>query len=132
MKKIVSVILCVLMLVSGCCVFASAEEEKTVSWISIAAMPDKTEYVYGEDFDDTGLKVEIHYSDGSSEIIDSGFSISGNLNHKGTRYYTIEYQGHTAMFSVTVIYKTWQKVVSVLLMLVALISNGFSTFVSYF
>ena len=132
MKKFLSVLMCLAMLLCGCCVFASAEE-KTISYISLVSGPAKTEYFLGDEFDKTGMKIEVHYSDGSSEILDDGFNITGNMNHKGTRYLQAEYEGFTTQyFSVNVSYDKDDIVTSIIAYLISFFSNAILTFISYF
>ncbi len=78
-------------------------KEAAVTSISIASLPDKTDYKKGETLDSTGLQISLNYSDGTSEIISSGFGISPiALEKAGTQTIIISYQDKTCSFSVNV------------------------------
>ncbi len=81
----------------------NVKAEATVTGISIASPPNKTEYTVGETFDSEGLEVMINYSDGSSEIIDSGSLFSEEpFTTPGVFRQTITYGGYQATFDITV------------------------------
>ena len=72
--------------------------------IEITSSPDKTEYNVGEAFDPTGLTLKLTYSDGSTETITNGFTISGfDSSTVGTKTITVTYSGFTTTFEVTVV-----------------------------
>ena len=88
------------------------EPQLNVSNITIKTYPAKKNYTVGEQFDPTGLVLSVMYSDNSKEEITSGFSCVCDLSKSGSRTVTVLYEGHTAMFDVTVSDKSEQKRVS--------------------
>ncbi len=94
--------------------------EKTVSSISIASLPAKTSYIYRMDsLDLLGLALTVTYSDGTTETITdtSKMKVTGFDNSKaGTQTVTVEYEGVSASFDVTVSYVWWQWIIRILLL----------------
>lgn len=83
--------------------------KKTVVSVSVEKLPDKTNYLYKETIDTTGIELEVVYSDGSREIVKSGYSVSPlTFTERGTQTVTVEYEGKTAEFDVTVSFAWWQ------------------------
>ena len=77
--------------------------EKTVSAIGIAALPDQREVYVDDELNAAGLKIQVKYADGTYEVIDSGFELSGfNSATPGAKLVTVTYRGKTANFQVTV------------------------------
>ncbi len=77
--------------------------EKTLSSIQITSNPTKTSYVIGESLNTAGLKLKLTYSDGSTEIVTTGFTVSGfSSATAGTKTVTVSYGTKTATFTVTV------------------------------
>lgn len=75
----------------------------TLSNIVIESKPTKTVYQMGEVFDSSGLKLKLIYSDGSTESIASGFTISGfSSDTVGTRSVYVSYGGITTKFTVDI------------------------------
>ena len=70
--------------------------------ISVTKLPSKTTYNVGEDLNTSGIVVTAHYIDGSSSTVSSGLKYSYDFSKEGTRTVTVEYQGKTASFTVTV------------------------------
>ena len=76
---------------------------KTLSSISVESKPTKTVYEIGESLNTDGLKLKLKYSDGSTEIITSGFTTSGfSSTTAGTKTVTVKYGSLTTTFIVTV------------------------------
>lgn len=76
---------------------------KVLSSISVSSMPTKKTYNIGESLDTTGLTIKLTYSDGSTEIISSGFTTSGfSSTSIGTKAVTVSYGGKSTSFSVVV------------------------------
>lgn len=76
---------------------------KTVKSISIASLPSKTTYTVGESFVQTGLSLNVTYSDGTSAVVSSGFSCTGfSSATTGTRTITVTYGSKTTTFTVQV------------------------------
>ena len=72
--------------------------------IEISSLPDKTEYNIGDGFDSTGLKLKLTYSDGSNEIITSGYTLSGfDSSSAGAKTITVTYSGFSATLEITVV-----------------------------
>ena len=74
--------------------------------ISVASLPDKTEYKTGETFDPSGLKITAQMSDGSESAVAGGYTISVDggktFSSAGEKTVTVTYNGVTAQFAVTV------------------------------
>ncbi len=76
---------------------------KTLSAISVAQAPTKTEYYIGDVFSTVGLQLTLTYSDSSTTTVSSGFTTSGfDSTLAGTKVITVSYQGVTTTFSVIV------------------------------
>lgn len=85
---------------------------KTVVSVSIEKLPSKTDYIYKAAIDTTGLELEVLYSDGTSQIITEGYTISpATCTERGTQTVTVTYQGMTAEFDVSVSFAWWQWVI---------------------
>ena len=75
----------------------------TLTGISLATLPTKTEYYIGEAFDASGLTLTAAYMDGTTKTINEGFTVSGfDSSAAGTRTLTVEYQGCQTTFDITV------------------------------
>lgn len=94
--------------------------EKTVSSVSIVSLPAKTSYIYRMDnLDLSGLALTVTYSDGTTETVadTSKMKVTGFDNSKtGTQTVTVEYEGATSKFDVTVSYAWWQWIIRILLL----------------
>lgn len=87
-------------------------DEKTVDFsilvvditgIEIKTPPTKQEYLVGDTLDSTGLTVLAKYTDGTSEAITSGFTVSDlDSSSIGEKEITVTYKTHTATFKVLV------------------------------
>lgn len=87
-------------------------DEKTVDFsilvvditgIEIKTPPTKQEYLVGNTLDSTGLTVLVKYTDGTSETITSGFTVSElDSSSIGEKEITVTYKNHTATFKVLV------------------------------
>jgi hypothetical protein len=83
--------------------------KKSIVSISVEKLPAKTSYNYKAAIDSTGLEIEVLYSDGSTEIVTDGYRISpSTCTERGTQTVTVEYQGKTAEFNVSVSFAWWQ------------------------
>ncbi len=100
--------------------FAVVCDEKAVSSVSIASLPAKTSYTYKMDsLDLSGLALTVTYADGVTETVTdtSKMNVTGFDNSKtGTQTVTVEYEGVTASFDVTVSYAWWQWIIRILLL----------------
>ena len=75
----------------------------TPTWISLYSEPYKTTYAPGETLDTAGLQLSVGYSDGSSELISSGFYVDDvQLITPGTQTVRVYYQGCSCTFNVSV------------------------------
>ena len=80
-----------------------SDTTKTIANISICSLPTKTEYIVGEKINLSGLKIQLNYTDGSSEIIEEGYSIDGfSSDISGEKTVTVTYEEFTDTFTVTV------------------------------
>lgn len=76
--------------------------EKQVKNIEIAKLPNKLEYIMGQEFSDNGMIVEIVYDNGDSEKIEN-YSISGfNSAKAGEQKIFVGFNGMYKTFKVTV------------------------------
>lgn len=74
-----------------------------ISEIEIKTLPTKQEYLVGDTLDSTGLTVLVKYTDGTSETITSGFTVSElDSSSIGEKEITVTYKNHTAAFKVLV------------------------------
>ena len=79
------------------------KNEVTVSSISIATTPNKTEYTVGEAFDSDGLSIKVKMSDGTTKTITSGFTITTpDMSTAGTKTVTVTYEGKSTTFEIVV------------------------------
>jgi hypothetical protein len=75
----------------------------TLSSVSVAAPPTKTDYTVGDALVTSGLALTAKYTDGSTKTVTSGFTCSPTqLTSPGTQTVTVTYEGKTATFTVTV------------------------------
>ena len=65
--------------------------EKLINNISVKKLPDKTEYIVGEELDLTGLEVQVQYNSGITKVITDGFTFTGNTNIVGGQTINITY-----------------------------------------
>ena len=63
--------------------------------------PEKTEYIAGEEFDAKSMIVKAFYDNGTSETI-TDYNINGFGESEETNIVTVEYQGKTSAFAVTI------------------------------
>lgn len=81
-----------------------SSSEPTLSSISVDSLPAKTRYEVGEALDTTGLKIKLTYSDGSTKIINSGFTTSNfNSTAAGTIMVKVSYGGKNCEFPVNIV-----------------------------
>ena len=87
-------------------VTAKEDPSPVFTGITIANLPDKTEYVQGEELDLTGIIVEAHYSDTSVIKLqegENGYTVSGyDAQQIGEQTITISYNGDSVTFAVNV------------------------------
>ncbi len=89
--------------------------KKTIISVSVEKLPAKTNYIYKEAIDASGLELEVVYSDGSREIVKEGYKISpATCTERGTQTVTVEYEGITAEFNISVSFTWWQWIIWIL------------------
>ena len=87
--------------------YAVWKEEIILSSISVYSNPAKTVYYIGDAFNSSGLVLELTYSNGTTETITSGFTISGfSSDNSGTQEITVLYGGKSTTFNIDVISPT--------------------------
>ena len=75
----------------------------TLSSITVAIKPSKTNYYVGNTLDTTGLTLKAVYNDGSEKTISNGFTCTPTkLENAGTQTITVSYAGKSATFTVNV------------------------------
>lgn len=74
-----------------------------VSSISVASMPEKTDYVQGDSFDSTGLEINVWYDNGNQALVNAGFTTTPEkFRDAGSQTVTVNYMGAACSFSVNV------------------------------
>ena len=73
-----------------------------LSSISINTQPSKTRYVKGTNFDATGLKINLNYSDGTTELVTYNTTTSANFTFNGSQTLTLNTVGNP--FEITIGY----------------------------
>lgn len=77
--------------------------DTSISKISVSKNPNKVSYFIGDKVDTTGLELKVTYDNGTSGVINNGYSISPEiLNKPGTNKVTVKYGGKSTNFEVTV------------------------------
>jgi len=85
--------------------------------VTVSQLPDKISYNYKDTLDLTGLKLNVNYTDGTSETVTSGFEATPmKLTKTGTQTVTVNYEGYTATFSVDVSYSLIQWIIMIFLL----------------
>ena len=75
----------------------------TAQMIRLKSLPEKTEYTLGEEFDVTGMVVELVYSDGNFETVEGWTTDFAQVATKpGMQNVTVSYGKMTATFCITV------------------------------
>lgn len=91
-----------------------------ITKLAVKKQPTKTVYTYRNDetLDITGLELEATYSNGSVKPVDpAACRISGySAKPRGEKTITVEYEGMTAQFTVTVKYEWWQWLIIIFLL----------------
>lgn len=85
----------------------------------LAKAPSKTSYYYKEELDLSGIELNIYNADGTVETVTdtSEMKVSGyNPDIVGEQTVTVEYEGETVEFKVTVSYSWWQWIIRILLL----------------
>ena len=75
----------------------------TLTGIAVATAPTKTEYELGEALDTAGLTLTLRYSDGTTETVSDGYTVSGfDSATAGEKTVTVIHSGKATTFTVTV------------------------------
>ncbi len=85
----------------------------------IKTLPAKTNYYYKESLDISGLELEITAENGEKKTVTdtSKMKVTGfNPKKIGSQTLTVEYDGTSATFNVTVSYAWWQMIIRILLL----------------
>ena len=91
--------------------------QKEIASVVIYKLPVKTDYYYKDTIDTSGLELEVIYTDGSSEIIRSGFKVTPSVcTERGNQSVKVEYKGMTDSFDVSVSFAWWQWIIWILLL----------------
>mgnify|MGYP003289823822 CR=1 FL=1 len=101
LMKMVLAIVCIAALALGlvACGGEPAASEVTLESIAISQEPNKIVYEVGETFDPSGMEITATYSDGSTKVIKTGYSLSHTTATKLTgeeTEITVTYQEKTA------------------------------------
>lgn len=100
--------------------FADGETDKpakTVDSVRVYSVPDKTSYYYKETISTSGLELLVTYTDGTTEIINSGYSVNPSTAERtGTIAVKVEYGGQADYFAINVSYAWWQWIIRILLL----------------
>lgn len=74
-----------------------------VSEISVVTLPNKTKYFVEDALDAAGLTILVKRTDGTEEVVDSGFTVTGfDSSSAGQKKVTVAYYGATTEFEVDV------------------------------
>ncbi|MDY6016055.1 MAG: lectin-like protein, partial [Oscillospiraceae bacterium] len=78
-------------------------DTRAVTNCELYSLPYKTEYVLGDTLDTEGLKIEITYDTGESEVVDCGFDCTPDtFESQGLQTVSVIYNGFTMTFDVNV------------------------------
>lgn len=104
MKKTAVIMIAVIMTVlTALSLTACAKQgESELTGIEITKMPDKTDYVAGETFDDTGMVVTATYKDGATKVV-TDYTVDKTTRLKiADKKAVVSYNGFTAEVNITV------------------------------
>ena len=77
--------------------------QKLVDAISIQSQPLKTKYYAEEPLDTAGLQIKVQYTDGTQEVLSSGFTVSNfDATQTGDQYVKVSFRDKETTFKVTV------------------------------
>lgn len=84
--------------------FTVTVKAKSLTKIQILEYPYTMEYFCGDEFDPTGLQLKLSYDNGTSEIVDSGYTISGyDSSEPGKQTITVTYGSKSTKLNITMI-----------------------------
>ncbi len=81
-------------------------ETKMLAEILLQTLPKKTVYVESTSLDDAGMVLKLVYSNGTTEMITTGWISEYDFSVMGTRQVKVNYGGKTCTYSVTVVKKS--------------------------
>ena len=88
---------------SASCYVSVSECEASLESISIRTKPNKTTYTVGDTFNSAGLTLNLHYSDGSTQVATSGFTCSKpDMSTAGQKMITVSYKCYMTSFTIQV------------------------------
>lgn len=77
-------------------------EAKCIAGIKITKLPNRTNYVEGQDLNLDGMELTVYYNNGTTELADN-YTVTGyDKNIVGEKMITVEYEGKIAKFIATV------------------------------
>lgn len=84
--------------------FSITIKAKSVTSVTIIADPYKTEYYCGESFDPEGIQMRVNYDNGTTDVVEKGFTITGFDSSKpGKSQIKVYYGGKYKSLSVLII-----------------------------
>ncbi len=78
------------------------KDDLEVVKIEITKLPNRTEYVVGDDIDKTGMVVTATYIDDTTADVTAKCSVTADMKSAGEKEATVSYKGKTAKFNITV------------------------------
>ncbi len=85
------------------CYVSVSECEASLESISVRTKPNKTTYTVGESFSSDGLTLNLHYSDGTTQVATSGFTCSKpDMSTAGEKMVTVSYKCYMTSFTIQV------------------------------
>lgn len=94
-----------------------APPSASISEITVYTYPSKTSYYYKENVDTNGLVLLVVYDDGTTEYVNSGYTISpSKLSKTGSVKVNVNYGGCSTYFNVQVSYAWWQWLIRIFLL----------------
>ncbi len=81
-----------------------------IEQIEITKNPDKTSYIEGTNFDDSGMELTAYYSNDFSEKITAGWTMLYDFSEHGNKEVKISYGGKEIALPVTVVEKTLTRI----------------------
>ena len=84
------------------CTFEVEVTEKALTGIAIEKLPNKTEYIVGEEFDPTGLEIYGTFDNGRKQLITDYAMMNFTLDAAGEKTITVHYNDYTVEFKINV------------------------------
>ncbi len=81
-------------------------EKLIIRDVILSALPERTEYEFGEDLDPEGLELTVEYDDGTKEVITKSFIVSGfERDKEGEQIIIVNYDEYTFSFIINILPK---------------------------